>query len=316
MTDLESISFDEVWNTKHISYADWRKRLKPIYAVVWRDIILGYAAVITIFVLSAGFEHYFPSWTIPNVIVSSLVLGVTLAYLSLFIHEAGHFNIHPDKKTNDLLSNIFLCLPFALDIGTYRKIHWQHHLHLGTPSDTETSYFNALTPALVIESFTGIHLLKVIRKKSRFTVNEKMRKRSLSMLILGGMLNIGIVGVFVAFGYWYLAVEWLTGMIVFFPFFAGLRQILEHRSELAEKNVDYTQVQHGKITRLFTSRFFSRVFGGAGFNKHMIHHWDPQMSYTRLKDVEAFLMESDVTRNLISTSRTTYIKTLKKLVSR
>ena len=33
---------------------------------------------------------------------------------------------------------------------------------------------------------------------------------------------------------------------------------------------------------------FSRYFGGAGFNRHLLHHLDPSISYTRFDEFERF----------------------------
>jgi hypothetical protein len=47
----------------------------------------------------------------------------------------------------------------------------------------------------------------------------------------------------------------------------------------------------------------------------MIHHWDPQISYTRLKDIEKFLADCEKTSLIIQSSRTTYTKVFKKLIA-
>lgn len=33
-------------------------------------------------------------------------------------------------------------------------------------------------------------------------------------------------------------------------------------------------------------------FAAAGFNRHLLHHWDPTISYTRFNDMQNFLAES------------------------
>ena len=134
------------------------------------------------------------------------------------------------------------------------------------------------------------------------------------MLFAGTVLNVTVVLAFILTGYWAVAIIWIAGILVFFPFFATIRQILEHRDDLAQQKINYHHVDHGKFTRLFTSGLTSRFFGAAGFNKHMIHHWDPQISYTRLKDIEQFLSECPATGELIKGSKTTYFKTFRKLV--
>src|SRR5712671_1140242 len=120
--NLEGIPFDEVRDSKGTSYADFRKTLHPGYSTIFFDIAKGYFFLLlvtgsTIFLT----DPFRSSWWI-IVPVSGILIGYIAAYHFLFIHEAGHYNIHPSKKINDRLATIFLCLPTGLTINTYRKI--------------------------------------------------------------------------------------------------------------------------------------------------------------------------------------------------
>jgi fatty acid desaturase len=315
MTNLEEIAYTDALHPDGRTYAVWRKGLKPRYSIVWRDIVLGYMGIGIIFFLASFLSIDRPIIYGIGSLIGAVVLGSVLAYLSLFLHEAGHFNLHPRKKINDRLAFIFLGIPFGTDINSYRKIHWQHHLHLGTTADAENSYFNALTSSFLLETFTGLHLLKVLRKKNaNHLLTPRMKKNSFQLLVASGLLSMAITLVFILTKFWAGAFMWLAGMFIFFPFFATLRQILEHRDELAQQKTNYYHVNHGKLTRIFTSNLFSRFFGGAGFNKHLIHHWDPQISYTRLNDIEQFLSQCPATKALVESASTTYFKTFRKLV--
>ncbi len=313
--NLEGISFDEVAGEDGVSYTVFRNQLSPRYSTVFFDISKGYFFLLLVsgllIYLSLHFQKFW--WVIiPG---GALLIGYCAAYIALFIHEAGHFNIHPDKKTNDRLANIFLCLPFGLSMKAYRKIHWQHHLHLGTPSDAEVSYFNALTRLFILETLTGIHLLRTVMKKGKSTLLTKEQLRQSRVMLAGGFLFHAIILLTAFFaGAWPFAISWLLGFSVFFPFFASIRQILEHRDELARRTTDFYKEQHGKVSRLFVHSIFSSSFGSAGFTRHMIHHWDPQVSYTRLADIELFLSKSEKTAAVIRASKTTYISVLKKLL--
>ena len=145
LNNLEGIEFDEVADNNGTSYTVFRNSLQPHYRTVAYDILKGYFALFLITASVIILDYHFHSYWWIIIPVSSVLIGYIAAYLALFIHEAGHFNIHPDKKKNDKLAEFFLCLPFGLSLKAYRKIHWQHHLHLGTPQDAEVSYFHALT---------------------------------------------------------------------------------------------------------------------------------------------------------------------------
>ncbi len=313
--NLEGIGFDEVKNLNGTPYSIFRDSLKPLYSKVILDILKGYFWILLISIVAIVLTNkFFSAWWVIN-FVAAILIGYTAAYLALFIHEAGHFNIHANKKTNDSLATFLLCLPFGLSMKSYRKIHWQHHVHLGTPDDAEISYFNALTKLFIAETLTGIHLLRTMKgKDSKTILTSEQQKESRMMLIAGTLFHLAIIVVLFLTRNWPFAIAWISGFGIFFPFFATIRQILEHRDELAQRATNYHKEPHGKVSRLFANTILSSSFGSAGFTRHMIHHWDPLISYTRLKDIEDFLSQSEKTATIIKESKTSYRSTLKKLL--
>jgi hypothetical protein len=97
-----------------------------------------------------------------------------------------------------------------------------------------------------------------------------------------------------------------------FPFFGSLRQLLEHRDDAAPSTIDFQTQSHGAYTRLFGDDVFSATFGGAGFNRHLLHHWEPQVSYTNLPELEAFLQGTELKR-VMDLRRTTYFEIFRRL---
>jgi len=314
--NLEEIAFEEVTGKDGAPYAVFRNSLQPRYPKVAFDIAKGYFFLLLTAGITLLIDHRFHIlwWII--VPVSAILIGYSMAYLALFIHEAGHFNIHPDKKINDRLATLFLCLPFGLSMRSYRKIHWQHHVHLGTQEDTEVSYFNSLSKLFILETLTGIHLLRTVTRKEKNDVLTKDQVRQSRLMLLAGTLIHAII-LMASFltDNWPFAIAWILGFGIFFPFFATIRQILEHRDEFAHKTTDFYKLPHGKVSRLFVHTLLSSSFGSAGFTRHMIHHWDPQISYTRLKDIEDFLTGSEKTASIIRSSKTSYRSVLKKLLA-
>jgi fatty acid desaturase len=316
VNNLEEISYEEAINEKGISYAVFRSQLSPRYSKVYFDVFKGYFFMFFLAGLFIYIENhfYFYSWIL--VILFALLVGYIAAYIALFIHEAAHFNIYPDKKINDRLATLLLCLPFGLSMKSYRKIHWQHHIYLGTPQDAEVSYFHALSKIFILETLTGIHLLRtILRKENNEILTNEQVKHSRIMLLAGFFLHALILtGSFLTNNRAF-AISWIIAFGLFFPFFAAIRQILEHRDEMARKTIDYYKHPHGKVSRLFVHTILSSSFGSAGFTRHMIHHWDPYISYTRLSDIERFLLSCHNTAPIVISSKTTYTKTFKKLLT-
>lgn len=312
--NLEGLDFITVKNEAGVSYAEFRKKLKADFLLTWRQIVAGIIFLVLLFISPFLLPPRHSAWIWAGIIPISVLAGFTIAYLQLFVHEASHYHLLPNRKLNDRIANLLLCSWVGIDIEVYRKIHWKHHLGLSTPMDSENSYFQPLTPRFLFESFTGIHLFRILRGRNQAQLLTKaQQRRSWRMLVVGLILNLIILFVFVFNNQWPLAVAWILSMLIFFPFFAGIRQLLEHRDESAGSDPAYYQTQRPKISRLFTESWASGLFGAAGFNRHLIHHWDPDLPFTALKKAEKFLSGCDQTREIIQASKTSYTKTFRKL---
>jgi fatty acid desaturase len=279
------------------AYAAFRSSLKPRYAAVWRDIAGGYLALAAIVSL-VGVGG------ILAVPFGAAAIGFTIAYLQLFIHEAAHYGLASGRETNDRLADWLICWQVGTDIASYRATHWEHHRSLGGPEDTEVSYRNRLSPGFVAAMLTGIHALRVFT--ARKSAPSKESTRSIRPLAIGAAIHLLILAALAAIGWWPAAVAWIGGMAIFFPFFATMRQLLEHRPAKGEGGST-------AVTRLFGDGLFASMFGGAGFNRHMLHHLEPQVSCTRLIDLERYLMATSA-RAEIDARRSTYWGAFKALV--
>jgi len=313
LTKLEDLTRSEIVNSSGRTFPEFRKHLRPNYFVVWRDIAGGYLALILTAVLTLSVQNNSLVIKIITVLLCSGLFGYFLAYLQLFFHEAAHYNIAKDRKVNDKLANIFIGAIVGQDITVYRPIHLMHHRYLGTVNDTEHSYFDALTWKYILESLTGIRVLKVLggREKVMKSKNEsKTNQKSNinSQLFIGFVTNALLVGFCLWAGYYVMAISWVLGMAVVFPFFGAVRQLLEHRGEQSNRNNDYSVVPHGEVNRLFGDGPIASTLGAAGFNRHLLHHWEPAISYTCFKELESYLMDTQV-RNYLESRRAGYFST-------
>jgi len=306
---LESIAYEEVTGVGGKSYAALRRELKPAYSKVFKDLAKGYFFLLLVLITDAILIQYGYFKTIIALPVSAVLLGYILAYLHLFIHAAAHYDIHPDKTKNDRISDLFIGVFFGIPVKRYRKIHWQHHTHLGTKDDSEHSYFNELNLLFLLKSITGIHTLSVIFSRAKTSSRLETPASSLYYNIYTVLIHAALLFVLYLSGGLLLVFTWLAALVIVFPVFATIRQLMEHRDIHASGKVNYKDTDHGKVTRLFGDNLIDSSFGAAGFNKHLLHHWDPTISYTCLNEVENFLKNSPKTSGIIRESRTSYLKT-------
>ena len=321
MQTFNTIDKATIKNSRGLGYLEFRDHLKPRFALVWADILAGYLALAIIVWGAVYAQKHYPGFWLLTISIAAFFIGYVVAYLNLFMHEASHYNIAGDKKTNDLLANIFLGLLVGMHIEFYRKMHFVHHRLLGTKEDSEKSYFDAITLRFIIESLTGIRVIKVLSYRNKdIKLNEgtgqgeEIIKKNNRVFAAAAFLNLCFVAALFLSGYWQIAAAWVIGFGAVFPFFATFRQILEHRREDALATTNYHEVDHGAAHRMFGDGPIASTMGPAGFNRHLIHHWDPQVSYTRFKEVEEFLKDTPL-KDEIQRSQTTYFKTFVSLLN-
>lgn len=292
------------------SFQDIRRTLHPRFLRVWTEILIAYLVLffaVAVIAFCAGTNLIWIAMP-----VATVVIGIAVAFLGLWFHEACHFNIARERRLNDILANTFMGLWLVQDIGRYRTVHFAHHANLGNTDDTERSYFEPLTLWFVIKSLTGLKVLEVLSVRGRKT-KEKTGQSYLNLWTIGGVFVHGaILAGSLTFGLWEIAAAWALGIGVVFPFLGALRQLLEHRRPDASRSVNYTEVPHGAYTRVFGSGLCASILGGAGFNRHLIHHWDPTLSCTRFSEMEKFIEDTQI-GYLYDRRKSSYLQTFKEL---
>ncbi len=298
------------------AYRDYRATLAPRWWAVWAQLALAYVAIAAIV---AGLSVWSPAGVaaVGAALAGGLAIGYAIAFLNNFFHEAAHYNLAPGRRANDLLTNLLMAWMFGSSIELYRKIHFQHHRALGTTMDSENSYFDPLRIRYLVAGLLG---LKVLRTLRRYREVEHKRdpgggedERRGGWMLLAAAVNGAIVVALGIAGAWAAAGAWMLGELAFFPFFVSLRQTLEHRDEHAEAATDYREVDHGATNRLFGDGPLASTLGSAGFNRHALHHWEPQVSCTRLRDLERYLERTKL-EPYLAERRTTYRETLLRLL--
>ena len=237
-----------------------------------------------------------------------MFFGYVLAYIQLFFHEAAHFNIARNRKWNDILANVFIGLISGEEIAGYRQIHFGHHRYLGETIDPERTYFDPLNVRFIAEALLGVKSIRIRRMRRELLRNSESPQVLASPAAklqpaLGLVLHITLLACFLELRLASVAIAWAMGTLILLPFFTALRQLLEHRSEAASDN--------GEATRMFRSGPIGSTLGGAGFDRHLLHHWDPQVSYTRLAELERFLLNTQMAPAI--SEKKTYAATLKLL---
>jgi fatty acid desaturase len=305
-------------NSKGVRYTDFVRGLTPLYWRVNLDIGLRYAASVGILLITCVSQAKGVSALI---LVPPAAVLIAIFSPAVHLHEAAHWNIAPNRKINDFLCNVLISWIVVIEIKFYRKVHFDHHRYLGTVRDPENSYFLPLNAIFILKGITGVRvaqaLLGYIKRHDQDRLDAmkevpKLGFAPIAVLACGVVVNVSIV-----VGLWFFAqsaaaAAWLVGVGVLFPLLFSIRQILEHRMDDARSDVDYSKVDQGSCSRLFGDSLFAKLFGASGFNLHLLHHWDPQIPYTRLPELERFLHDTQM-RPILDQRRTTYQAALRQL---
>jgi fatty acid desaturase len=312
--DLEPLSKERLASSNGVSYAQFRKALRPNYRRVWVEISLGWLCIVLLAVCSVLVSRESRVGTVLYALGGGAALGFMIAYLHLFFHEAVHYQLAASRTRSDRLANIFLGPVLLTCVEFYRYFHMAHHRLLGTRHDTENSYFQPLTPQFLIYSLSGLRVAQVLfsrEKPQAVVIPDAVRNKHKRYFLFGAMVHANIVWAAAGMGSWALAGAWASGVFCFTPFFGAVRSVLEHRRDGAA-HTEFGEQDPGKHTRVFVAGPFGLLFGAAGFNRHLLHHWDPGVSYTCLEEVEAFVLQTPLKDSYVQ-SRKTYFAVFKEL---
>lgn len=319
-SELGDTSRRELVGAGDVRYLDLRARLTPRWGRLWAALAAGHVALVLVAATLATVDGRSLAADVALVAVGALAVGYAVHYLVLFQHEAVHYNLAPTRRANDLLCDVCIGPLIGETVAAYRRIHLDHHRHLGTPQDTERSYFEALGARFVLEGLTGVRIARIVRARLAHSADDsapvERAGRSVPWVLLGALaLHGAIVGGALLTGNVVLALGWALGVGAVFPVVNTTRQLLEHRDDAADRTVDYASVPHGQVNRIFGSGPLASTLGGAGFNRHLLHHWDPGVSCTRLADLEAYLLGTPAA-DAVERHRTTYVATARRLLGR
>ena len=220
-----------------------RRALTPRYGIVRLHLALGWLVVMAIaaaLVVADGQLVTPVAGRVVLAIFGAIAIGYWLHFLLQFQHEATHYNLARTRKANDRLANAVIGIFVGEDVRNYRTIHLDHHRYLGTPQDSERSYFDALDGRFILQGLLGLRLVRILAARRQKVDSKETAVGSgpssyfTAMFPLALAFNGTIVVVAAVTGHWVLSASWVAGSLVFLPLINATRQVLEHRSEAAE----------------------------------------------------------------------------------
>jgi fatty acid desaturase len=300
-------------NSDGETYSAFRSRLKTNYARVALSITSSFVLCLLLtFVMINQLAH--------SILLLFGVIPLSLIQLRLLnvTHEGAHYLLAPSRKVNDAFCNFVSGWFFVVAVDQYRITHIEHHRNLGESGDPENAHMDKLDLTWLLSAFSGIRTYKTLflRKNIRKTVINKREKvvRVSHWLVptVGIVMHFSILLWIFRNGFSLGEICYLTATYFITPGLGMLRNLLEHRYvEIVDPSVWNTltgRISGVKVTqattRTFTQSILSQLYGSMGFTRHLLHHWDPSISFQNLKSVHQFILDSEVGHLVLSTDTT------------
>lgn len=208
-------------------------------------------------------------------------------YLSEWIHEGAHFNIHANKVWNDFLTNILAGVFFANNVAVHRVGHFIHH--------RVNSYFNPDDPDtrfLVLSSrkdfilqvaldLCGWNALKLFFLQ-RPTPRHGPRPSNSKFYILLASFHLIVITSLLLFGSWPAYLVYYATLLTLYPLMNRLRVYGQHVCILP----DGRGTLHVEASRTLLGGWLDRFFISSSLMKyHYEHHLYPHLPYRALRDL-------------------------------
>jgi fatty acid desaturase len=215
-------------------------------------------------------------------------------HLQILMHEGAHYQILPQKRAGDFLTNVTCALPFFGFLSHYRYFHFAHHRHLRNPElDPEVAFYAeqgyAFKPMpagrlawMLFLDLSGYHFFQFLFSYQRFVFGE-IRARRLPAIAGDEWMAASVVTVFFAFvlllphGGRIFAAYWLLPQATFLFFFLKLQGYGEHRARGATIEASTFGHDRGCLVRFFIYPLNS--------DRHLVHHLYPNVPWYRLRKI-------------------------------
>lgn len=219
-------------------------------------------------------------------------------YLQTLVHDSSHYFISNRKKINDIISNLFISSLIGMNIQSYRKIHFKHHVHNGSKNDPEfvsKKHIAKNNLEFLKYILKYILLLKSFGLVKKYFLNKESKKNNENLFftiinLLDKLKFIFLIQVIFFILCLYsniiLYFIWIYLSLSFSPLISNLRFMVEHPDE-------------SDLTLSTKAKNFIDIilFAPLNFNYHYEHHTFPQLPPYNLKKFHNILLDNGFFNN-------------------
>jgi fatty acid desaturase len=288
-----------------VTYGEFRKTLNVNFFRIQVGIVCSFLSLFVILFLCNKTDNFF------LLIFMSVSLALTQHRILNVVHEGAHYLLSRSRKFNDTFCNFLAGWFILCDVDQYRITHIEHHRNLGSEFDPENAHMEKLDLTWLVSLISGFNTVRRISVRKQIRSNLGSRATGKPRHLVVPFLGLLLHSLILLFVYNILSfqtlVVWLFSTFFLTPALGILRNLLEHKYvESVDSAIWYQILGREKpadavlkvTTRTFTKSLLSRLYGSMGFTRHLLHHWDPSISFSNLGKVHKFLLETPLEANL------------------
>ncbi len=214
--------------------------------------------------------------------------------LLIIMHDASHYRLVPNRRLNDLLSNLLIAYPMLIRTDAYRQNHLMHHSHTNTDDDPDwirkadnpewkfpktrfqiaRMLLNDLLGGGFINSLIAIYDLGMAKKTNASFVDRVGQYSFLAVSMAIAIAN--------GFGLT-LFLLWYLPSFTFLPAILRIRSIAEHFGVENVHDLNASRNYHCNVIE-------QTIFAPHNVDYHLDHHLFPSVPFYNLQKLHLHLL--------------------------
>jgi|SRR5690554_873258 len=267
-------------------------------------IMTEWVIISSIFFISVSLQH----WAI--YLVGAIIMSTRLYAFQSLSHEACHYHLHSNKKTNEVIAHLLVTWPIFVHLDTMRKAHLTHHRHLQTEKDPEVKHLDY--PEFQIPLSKKQFLTICLKDLSGFNfVKYRWKKlpKTILMQDLPPLQRLFYTFLFLTLLYFNLLlpaiVLWLIPYMTIYQLLNRIRLYYEHFN--LNKNKEHP------LRTLHLSRLGAFFLAPYSLGYHAEHHLFPGIPFYNLPQLHKIISRNNRYSHSIELE-TNYLKMISKII--
>jgi|GEM_PF-2250278 len=266
---------------------------------------VNFAEILIMHFSMAAWLYFAPSLmpTLPFYLLTLVVSALHQRQASEWLHEGLHFNIHPNRAVNDVVSQFGLAAIFAINVNMMRVAHFRHHQAEAffSEHDIDTRYAIITSKKnLMLSLLRDLFGLTALSNYLSIMLSPKNKKPMTQKQMIGQMgfylsvlLVYGSLGTLFIYFDFVGVMVYLVSLVTLYPILSRFRLYGQH---LQINSNGSALIAQSHVSRTINGNLADRIFISS---RLMMYHWEhhkyPGLPFRELEKIAA-IDYSDVNR--------------------